>query len=488
MSRATEEAKERWTTEGRRVITYRATRKQLQFINSRTKHTAYGGARGGGKSWATDRAATKYALQYPGIRALIVRRTLEDVRKNHIIPLRRELAGIATFSQTNRTFNFKNGSVIEFQYYDSDKDDTHFQGNEWDVIFIEEATQLEELWIKTIATSCRGGKEGYPKQVFYTCNPGGPGHQYIKRLFVDRKFESNENPEDYTFIQALVTDNKYLMRTQPDYVNFLKALPPKLRAAWLYGRWDIFEGMFFEDFRTEPDLRAAAEGGVENPDPEELKKQRRWTHVIKPMKPRPNWPIYRSFDWGYHRPFSMGYYTVDEDGVIYRFLEYYGVQKADGKPVPNEGVKWPPDRVFAAIQEFEREHPYLAGREIQGIADPAIWDAESGISFAETAMKYGIFFRKGDHKRITGWMQCHYRLMFDDAGYAQFYVTENCEEFIRTIPTLQYDKHKAEDLDTDGEDHIADEWRYMCMSRPINAEELQEMVYKSWGMNPLELR
>lgn len=475
------------TNDGRKthVTVFKATPKQMQFLKCTKKHVAYGGARGGGKSWVLRLKACILCNKWPGIRVLIVRRTLEDVRKNHIIPLKKMLMNIAVFKQTDRTFYFRNGSVIEFQYYDSEKDSTHFQGNEWDVIFIDEATQFEEEWLKIITTSCRGGPEGYPKRVYYTCNPGGPGHGYIKRLFVDRKFEGSENPEDYAFIQALVTDNKYLMRTQPEYMDFLKALPPKLKAAWLYGEWNIFEGQFFEDFRMEPDIRAAAETGEQDPDPEELKKQHRWTHVIPPFMPKKHWTIYRSFDWGYHRPFSMGYYAVDDDGVLYRICEFYGVQHAEGKAVANEGVKWAPEKVFSEIQQFEHEHPYLAGRNIQGIADPAIWDAETGISFAETAGKYGLYFQKADNRRIPGWMQCHYRLMFDENGFAQFYVFDKCEEFIRTIPTLQYDKHKAEDLDTEGEDHIADEWRYMCQGRPITPEIIPEKWRPAWGLDPL---
>ena len=469
----------------RKTTVFKATPKQMQFLRATQRHVGYGGARGGGKSWGIRVKAAILANRWPGIRILIVRRTLEDVRKNHIIPLKKLLAGIAVFKQTDRTFYFANGSVIEFQYYDGEKDSTHFQGNEWDIIFIDEATQFEEEWLKIIAASCRGGPEGYPKRIYYTCNPGGPGHSYIKRLFVDRKFEGNEKPEDYTFIQALVTDNKYLMRTQPEYVDFLKALPPKLRAAWLYGAWDIFEGQFFEDFRIEPDLRAAAEAGEQDPDPEELRNNHQWTHVIPAFKPKPYWPIWRSFDWGYKRPFSMGYYAVDEDGVIYRIAELYGVQHADGKAVANEGVKWTPERVFSECQRFEHEHPYLEGKEIHGVADPAIWDAESGISFAETAAKYGLFFQKGDHKRIPGWMQCHYRLMFDENGYAMFYVFDTCTEFVRTIPTLQYDKHKAEDLDSLGEDHIADEWRYFMQSRPIKPVIIPEKKMPAWGLDPL---
>ena len=136
---------------------------------------------------------------------------------------------------------------------------------------------------------------------------------------------------------------------------------------------------------------------------------------------------------------------------------------------------------------MEREHPLLAGREITGVADPAIWDAETGISFAETATKYGVYFTPGDHKRIPGWMQCHYRLAFDHNGYPQMYVFSTCRDFIRTIPTLMYDEHKPEDLDSDGEDHAADEWRYFCMSRPIRPVEEREEYAPAFGSDPLNM-
>ena len=150
----------------------------------------------------------------------------------------------------------------------------------------------------------------------------------------------------------------------------------------------------------------------------------------------------------------------------------------------NEGVKWTPDRVFSELQRYERE--MWPGREIHGVADPAIWDAETGESYAETAARYGIYFTKGDHQRIPGWMQCHYRLQFDEDGFPRMYVFDTCKNFIRTIPLLQYDEHKAEDIDTDGEDHIADEWRYFCMTRPIKPMPVIEPARVRWGSDPLD--
>jgi hypothetical protein len=153
---------------------------------------------------------------------------------------------------------------------------------------------------------------------------------------------------------------------------------------------------------------------------------------------------------------------VDHDGVVYRILELYGCTQT-----PNEGVKWTPPQVFSRIAQIEREHRWLVGKQITGIADPAIWDAQTGKSIAETAGEHGVYFTPGDHKRLPGWMQVHYRLAFDDEGYPRMYVFNNCKAFIRTMPLLQYDDVKPEDLDTSGEDHVADEVRYFCMSRPV---------------------
>lgn len=449
--------------------------KQYRFLTDGHRHVGYGGARGGGKSWAVRTKAKILAAVYAGIKVLIVRRTFPELLNNHINQLREELHGLAKFNKSEKVFTFPNGSTIKFGYCNCDGDLGQYQGAEYDVIFLDEATQLQEEWIKKI-NACVRGVNNFPKRTYYTCNPGGASHGYIKRLFIDRRFEEAEKPEDYSFTQALVQDNRALMETQPEYVAELETLPPKLREAWLYGKWDVYEGQFFEDFRTEPDAKKCREAGI---TVEEAREQGRWTHVIKPFDlnsgERRGWNIMRSYDFGYGKPFSLGYWAVDYDGVLYRILEIYGCTKE-----PNEGVKWSPDEQFRRFREFENEHPWLKGRKIvDSVADPAIWDASRGERIAETAERYGIYFSPGDNARIPGWMQVHYRLQFDDNGYARMYVFEGCNAFTRTIPLMMYSQTKPEDLDTTMEDHVADEVRYMCMSRPIKpvTAKKEELVY-----------
>lgn len=420
--------------------------KQRLFLADTHRHVAYGGARGGGKSWAVRVKATLLCLGHPGIKVLIVRKTYRELMNNHVVPLLSLLPKeIAEYNKTDKVFHFINGSTIWFGYCNADSDLDGYQGAEYDVVFFDEATQLKEDWLRKINLTIRG-VGAFPKRSYYTCNPGGVSHHYIKRLFIDRRFEAGEDPNQYSFIKALVTDNRALLAASPDYMRELERLPEKLRKAWLLGDWDGLEGMFFEEFKNDPTHYA----------------DRRYTHVIEPFAIPDHWRIYRTFDWGYNKPFSVGWWAVDDQGVLYHFLEWYGCTAT-----PNTGVRLTPQQVFAHVREIESAHPYLKGKRILGVADPSIWNAQTGESIAATAAGYGVHFAPGDNQRVAGWMQLHYRLAFDENGFPGLYVFKTCKEFIRTLPTLQYDPLKAEDLDTDGEDHIADATRYLCMARPM---------------------
>lgn len=442
----------------------RPSEKQRLFLLDHHKHVGYGGARGGGKSWSVRTKDILLCLKHPGIRTAIFRRTYPELERNHIrvlVPMCTQ-AKIASYNRTEKRLTYINGSTTEFVFAQRQADLDKIQGNEWDVIFIDEATQWSEEELKIITACCRGAND-FPKRIYYTCNPGGIGHQYIKRIFIDRSYEDTEDPDDYSFIQSKVTDNQALMDADPDYIKYLQALPPKLRKAWLDGDWNVLSGAFFEEFR--------------NGDP----TQSAWTHVIEPFEPPKHWTYMMGYDYGYSKPFSCQWYAIDESGIMYLILEWYGW---NGEP--NEGMRITAEKQFEHIREIEEQHPYLKGRKVRHIADPAIWDAERGESIAETAEKKGIFFEKGDHARMSGWMQCHYRLQFDSNGIPMFYVFSSCPQFIRTIQLQQYDEHKVEDLDTSLEDHAIDSWRYVCMARPIKPTQPQET--REYGDDPLNQR
>lgn len=439
--------------------------KQRLFFKDKHKYIAYGGARGGGKSWAVRVNALLLAAKHPGIEQIIIRRSYPELYANHIKPFLALLPkGGYKYNDSKKEIKLPNGSTITFKYCSNDKDLLNFQGTECDIMYIDEATQLTEEQFRVLSACVRGTIGDIPKRCYLTCNPGGVGHQWVKRLFIDRQYKSGERPEEYSFIQAGVRDNLALMEAQPDYIQQLEALPPKLREAWLDGSWNVYMGQFFEDFYDNPN------GYIDRTN----------THVIEPFEIPDGWKIYRSFDWGYNKPFSCGWWAVDFDGVVYRILEMYGCTKT-----PNEGVRWTPEKVFSEIARTEREHRWLAGKQITGVADPAIWDAETGESIADVAARHRVYFQKGDNARVPGWMQLHYRLSFDENGYPMMYIFKNCQAFIRTLPLLQYDDHRPEDLDTSGEDHIADETRYFLMTRPIKPR--QAAPKDEFSTSPLHL-
>ncbi len=205
---------------------------------------------------------------------------------------------------------------------------------------------------------------------------------------------------------------------------------------------------------------------------------RQFTHVIKPFEIPKEWKRYRSFDFGYSRPFSVGWRAVDFDGRAYRYRELYG---CNGEP--NVGLKWEPKRMAEKIREIEEK--YEKGNLITGIADPAIWDSSRGMSGSIIAMieEQGLYFEKGNNSRIAGKMQLHYRLIFDEKGYPMMYVFDTCKDFIRTVPALVYDDLDIEDVNTQGEDHIYDDTRYFLMSDPI--KPVQRGIINSPLYNPL---
>ena len=463
--------------------------RQREFLTAEERYVAFGGARGGGKSWAVRTKAVLLCLSRPGITCMIVRSTYPELQENHIRPIcaflrcrseRKELR-LASYHESKKTLTFPNGSRLLFRYCAADADADRFQGTEVDVLFVDEATQQTEARMKRLA-ACVRGVNAFPKRIYYTCNPGGVGHDWMKRLFIDRNFREGEQAEDYRFIRSLVTDNAALLRADPDYLRRLQALPPKLRKAWLEGDWNVFEGQFFEELRLTPDLSLCEKAGI---SPETARTEGRYTHVIPAFDPaagqRRSWPLYRSYDFGYARPFSCGWWTVDCEGRLYRILELYGCSGT-----PNEGVKWTPEEQFREIARIEREHPWLRGRRVTGVADPSIWDASRGESVADAAAKQGVFFTPGDNRRVAGWMQVRERLRFDGRGCPGLYVFENCRAFIRTMPELSYSPGRAEDLDSAGEDHVADEVRYFCMSRPLQARLPGERDLRPRPQDPLK--
>lgn len=399
--------------------------KQRLFLSDRHAVVGYGGARGGGKSWAVRTKAIIMALSHGGIKQLIVRRTYPELTNNHILPMRKQLHGLIRYNDRDKRMVFENGSSVNFGYCSSDADLLRYQGQEYDIIYIDEATQLSEFQIGVLR-ACIRGVNNFPKRLYLTCNPGGIGHAYIKRIFIDREYLSGERPEDYSFTQALVSDNTALCREQPEYIEQLNALPEKFRRAWRDGDWDACEGAYFSEFRRED-------------------------HMIEPFDIPKDWRRFRAFDYGLDC-FACLWIAIDSCGNAYVYREFsasgLGISEA-----AEMAIKLTP----------EEENIYCT------YAPPDMWSRsqESGKEKAELFRMGGLRgMVKASNDREAGWLCIKELLRLNENGEARLHIFSNCRELIKCLPLLQIDAKYPTDCATEPHEitHIPDALRYFAIS------------------------
>lgn len=371
----------------------------------------------------------------------------------------------ARYNDNKKVWKFPSGAKIFFGYMQRDRDRFNYQGKSYDFIALDELTHFTKVQYDYIKSRNRPNGPGTRVYIRASCNPDGKGMGWVKSRFVTPApplttvwEESKVAMPDGTvqvmrrnrvFVPAAVFDNQILLKNDPGYLATLANLPESERNALLYGSWDAFTGQVFTEWRDDPEHYADG----------------KWTHVINPLESIPSsWNIYRGFDFGYAKPFAVGWFAVSPTGKIIMFKEYYG---CTGEP--NEGIKIDPYQIAKNIKQIETEDPLLKGRTIYGIADPAIWNKSQGESIADMMAKspYFVTFRPGDNERLPGKMQYHYRLAFDEYGDCMLQITSNCRHFIRTVPMLTYSETQPEDIDTTEEDHHYDQGRYVLQAHPI---------------------
>ena len=412
------------------IIKGKPSKKQAEFFASRAKYTAYGGARGGGKSWALRRKLVAMCLRYQGLRCILIRRTFAELKGNHLSQFLGEYGGFLQYSEAEKAFTLINGSKIFFGYCASDRDLLRYQGQEYDVIALDEATQLSEKQFSALS-ACLRGANGYPKRMYLTCNPGGVGHGWVKRLFVDGEFRSGENPEDYRFIRALVTDNEVLMARDPDYAARLAALPPKLRDAWLYGRWDIFEGQFFPEF--DPSRHVVGEQEV--------------PYGLKP---------FIAFDYGFDMLAALLLGVSGE--FVYVLKEIC---------VPNLTLG---EAAARMVGDFSQFHPEYA------VASPDLWNRrqDSGRSGFEIMQAVSGMppMVAADDRRVAGWRVVREHLTPSEGGCG-LRICRGCGELIHSLEALLFDRVRPEDAagEPHAITHAPEALRYALMSRIRPPEE-----------------
>lgn len=440
----------------------------------------YGGAAGGGKSEALVIEALRQ-VEIPHYKGLLLRKTFPEAREliDKSLKYYKQLYPGAKYNGSEHRWTFPSGAKIDFGSMQHEQDKIKYQGQAYDFIGFDELTHFTWEEYSYLFSRCRPNGPGTECYIRATANPGNVGHAWVKDRFVtaamplqtiwdrvswyDLQGERHYSQRSRVFVPATVFDNQELLNNDPEYIAALASMPEAERNALLYGDWDTFSGQVFTEWRNDTAHY----------------RDRKMTHVIEPFLIPDTWSIWCGLDWGYAKPFSVGWYAVDHDRRMYRIREYYGCTGT-----PNSGVKMEPTMVARKIREIEADDPNLKGRTIHRVGDPAIWQSDGTESIGALMERQHVFFDRGDHARISGKMQCHHRLTFDDRGVPMFYCFDTCKHFIRTIPALVYDEKDVEDIDTDGEDHIYDEWRYVCMENPI-APPVKELP-KPKPYDPLE--
>lgn len=397
--------------------------KQKAFFEAKEKYIAYGGARGGGKSWAVRMKAISGALEYPGLRVLIVRRTYPELEHSIIWPtlatLKKETPPVAVYRAMKRLVEFENGSTIRFGHLASGNLGEYL-GQEYDWIFLDEATQFTEREFRMMAATLRGTLK-VPRRMYLTCNPGGVGHQWVKRLFVDRRYKGKEKAEEYRFIPATVEDNKALLEAAPEYLETLEMLPEDIRRGHRYGDWGVFAGQYFSEF----DLRR---------------------HVAKGVTPQPGWKLCRGIDYGLDM-LACVWFGVDDAGRMYVYRE----------------VQEPGLVVSEAAKLILTLTP--PGEDILATAAPPdLWSTQkdSGQTMEALFARHGVPLTRVSSARVAGWIGLKERLRDLPDGTPGLVIDESCRGLIENLQALRYSERNPSDCDVKPHaiTHICDALRY----------------------------
>lgn len=440
---------------------------QTEFLKRSEFEVLFGGAAGPGKTDCLIAGVTR-DVRNPKYHGLIIRRTFPQLQE--IVDRCHRLYPLfgAFYRATNKRWVFPSGAFIDLGHMQHEVDKYDYQGKEYHKIGVDELTQFTETQYTYLFSRLRTTDPEITPQILSTTNPGGIGHHWVKERFVavtdpGRSFIDPKTGLSRVFVPAKIEDNPTLFENDPIYLSRLEALPEIEKMRLRYGIWDAFEGQVF----TELSQRV---------------------HGCEPFDIPPEWEKFCVLDWGYAKPFSVGWYAIDYDGILYRYREWYGCKEGE----EDVGVKLAAYEVARGILEREKEKVRFR------IADPSIWHPRPesrkmesrGPTIQEDMASEGAFFMKADNDRLQGKMQVHKRLKLDEeidqetgellSERALLRIFNNHKHFWRTIPNLREDHRNPEDIDTDQEEHIYDELRYACMARPIRPKKVERIPVGSF--------
>lgn len=433
-------------------IAFQPKQSELDRQIETTENVFYGGARGGGKSVGMRYVMLKKCLEKPNLKAVIFRKTYPELYGNHISKLLDEFPMLAKFyNNAHKEMHFPNGSVLMFRHNQYDSDLNSHQGIEYHYLGIEEAGEWPEDWFWYLKGSNRSSNSSIKPRCILTGNPGGIGHKWLKRLFIDRNFRRVENPASFSFIPARVLDNPALMKNDPGYIDRLQANKnPMLVKAYLEGSWDIQAGQFFD---------------MVNRD----------THMVKPFEIPGYWERTAGFDTGYNHPAAFGWIAWDTDGNGYVYREY----------------------VKAGKRTEELTQEIMAFEDTAKLGSvPAGWDCwakhGSGPSVEEKvteASGHALVLEKATIDRVAGAQQLRDYLAIGPNG-PRLRFFETCPITFECITRMTHDPKNPEDVlkvdaspdDPLGGDDAYDWIRYCMMARPrISVEPAAPKMRRYYG-------
>lgn len=459
--------------------------KQTFLLESEADEILFGGAAGGGKSFLLRIVAIILCMYIPNLQVYLFRRLRPDLLANHmdgVNGFRALLVNVPGAKIVDDEIRWNNGAKIHLCHCQYEKDVYKYQGAEIHVLLIDELTHFTDFIYRFLRNRVRMAPKvpQIVKDIFSDnfslprvisgSNPGNVGHQFVKSTFVDmlKPFEVRRMPPEEggmlrQYIPAMLEDNPTLMENDPGYELRLQGLgSPDLVKAMRYGLWDITAGAALE-------------------------KLRRDVHMIRHFNVPQSWTKFTVIDWGSAKPFAVGWFCVaDSDtilkaknewperlipkGALILYRELYGW---NGKA--NEGCRWESAKVAQEVLDIEEDY----GEEMDyRVGDDAMWAQHDGKSIQERmadATDGRYIMEKSKKDRINNYEEFRARIAGDEDG-PMFYVTEHCQHFWRTVPSLQLDERNPEKgPDTEQEDHMYDCCVYACASRPYITTHKQRL-------------
>lgn len=439
---------------------------QWSLVSCPIEDVLFGGARGGGKTHGVLLDWLAHQDEHgEHARGLLVRRTQDELDEVKLQASELFPAFGGVYKVQDRTWVFPSGAALKLRHLDRDDDADKYQGHAYTWICVDEAGNFASPTPIDKLRACLRSAHGVPCFLRLTGNPGGPGHNWLKRRYIDPAPPMTPHYDETAkcwrvFIPSRLEDNPALAINDPNYVNRIAAATvgnEALLKAWLEGDWDIVAGGMFDDLWL------------------------RSVHVLEPFRIPKSWRVDRSFDWGSTRPYSVGFWAESDGteapngrwyprGTLFRIAELYGCVPGQ----PNVGTKRLASEVARDVLRAESSLN-IEGRVEKGPADPSIFSVENGNSIGDDMRRAGLVWAAGDHRpgsRKNGWERMRKYLkaaLPGSDGHGEepaLYVFETCLDWIRTVPTLPRDKKKTDDVDTNAEDHAADETRYRLLAAP----------------------